>query len=78
MMKLIRPIAVFLLVLGLVGSARIAFAEGDEESATCCTSGTQCNAGQACCRRKPPAAPCSQNVEEECVDKAGDCAGASD
>lgn len=39
----------------------------------CCVDGSACNPGQACCRKKSPAMPCSDDVQTQCVDSTSEC-----
>ena len=59
--------------IALLAGARVAWAEPPQmEDVVCCTGGPDCQAGEACCRRKN-VAPCSQSRPMECVSNPNDC-----
>ena len=48
-------------------------AEGGGEDLVCCHDGGPCAQGEACCRKKKPAAACSTTQPMQCVADASEC-----
>ena len=44
-----------------------------DADAVCCDDGGECQAGEACCIRKDPAAPCSGSMAAYCTSEIGLC-----
>ncbi len=62
----------------LIGANAARADEGGEEAAVCCSDGTACNEGEACCIRKRPTAPCSPQQAAYCTADIDDCVTAAD
>jgi hypothetical protein len=69
--KLIGMLSLSLLLF--VAAVSVLAQEDGDEDVQCCSSGAACNPGQACCRKKAPAAPCSEAQPYQCVNSPGDC-----
>lgn len=70
-----RLVMIAVLTLGVLGAARVAFADdGDMGAVVCCSDGGPCAQGEACCKKKAPATDCSSTQPMQCVANAGDCA----
>jgi len=63
---------VFSAFLLFVAHAAWAEESAPEESWTCCSSGYDCNPGQACCT-PPNAASCSESKLSYCMNKLSEC-----
>lgn len=76
-MKWLRSILLLSASIGMLSLATMVRADEGEGGEVCCTDGSPCQPGEACCRLKPPAAPCSSDKPMQCESDVSKCEGGS-